>query len=137
MDGEDFSFKVKIEGMIEKLKRMDEMKSDPKNFEELMQSFIVNAKSESEKKMKMNSKIDMVQNLVEMFIKGNAVRAKMMQERFKSQRKEKFPLVRKNPQSFSEDSFIPTRNKFKHKEYDLELGLSDNNEGVLPRKKQS
>ena len=135
MDGEDFSFKVKIEGMIEKLKRMDEMKSDPKNFEELMQSFIVNAKSESEKKMKMNSKIDMVQNLVEMFIKGNAVRAKMMQERFKSQRKEKFPLVRKNPQSFSEDSFIPPRNKFKHKEYDLELGLSDNNEGVLPRKK--
>ena len=78
--------------MIEKLKRMDEMKSDPKNFEELMQSFIVNAKSESEKKMKMNSKIDMVQNLVEN-LHEKLVCFPAARDRLKNARQEKQEVV--------------------------------------------
>merc|ERR1712032_905897 len=68
VNGEEFSFKLKVEGMIKKLKTMDDAKSDPQNFDELMHSFISDAKSKSNKMMKMTSKVNMVDNLVKMFI---------------------------------------------------------------------
>ena len=90
VNGEEFSFKLKVEGMIKKLKTMDDAKSDPQNFDELMHSFISNSKSESNKMMKMNSKVNMVDNLVKMFIKGNALRAKIMKKKLQETRQETF-----------------------------------------------
>ena len=78
---------------------MDEEKSDPQHFDDLMQSFISNAKSESQETMKMNSKVIMVDNLVKMFIKGNALRAKIMKEKLRKQRKETLSSVREETQS--------------------------------------
>ena len=126
VDGEEFSFKVKVEEMIKKLKKMDEEKSDPQNFDDLMQSFISNAKSESKETMEMNSKVMMVDNLVKMFIKGNALRAKIMKEKLKKPRKETFSLGKDEGQSSRVHSSIPERvNLMKVKE-DSKPGMLSN-----------
>ena len=104
---------------------MDEEKSDPQNFDELMQSFISNAKSDSNKMMKMNSKVSMVDNLVKMFIKGNALRAKIMKEKLKETRKETFSLAREKPQSSIHDTSIPKRINLMRGEYNIEPGNVD------------
>ena len=129
VDGEEFSFKVKVEEMIKKLKKMDEEKSDPQNFDDLMQSFISNAKSESQETMKMNSKVIMVDNLVKMFIKGNALRAKIMKEKLRKQRKETLSSVREETQSRDTTS-IPNM-KF---EDDFESDMLSNVDRVPPPK---
>lgn len=133
VDGEEFSFKVKVEEMIKKLKKMDEEKSDPKNFDDLMQSFISNAKSESKETMKMNSKVLMVDNLVKMFIKGNALRAKMMKEQLKKQRNETLSLVREEAQSFRGNTpSIPNRINLQKVEDEFESGMLSNNVDTVP-----
>ena len=130
VNGEEFSFKLKVEGMIKKLKTMDDAKSDPQNFDELMNSFISNAKSESNKMMKMTSKVNMVDNLVKMFIKGNALRAKIMKEKLKETRKETFSLVDEKTQPSSDDTSIPKRIDLKRGESITEPGMSGNVEKI-------
>ena len=130
VDGEEFSFKVKVEEMIKKLKKMDEEKSDPQNFDDLMQSFISNAKSESQETMKMNSKVIMVDNLVKMFIKGNALRAKIMKEKLRKQRKETLSSAREEAQSSRGATSIPNM-KF---EDDFEFDMVSNVDKVPPPK---
>ena len=68
------------------------------NFENLMHSVMDKAKAATMKNMDMGGKVDMVDNLVDLFIKGNAMRAqKMTEERdrtsdsSKERRKEVFP----------------------------------------------
>ena len=78
LDGSDHTFKEKIEKMVEKLKTMDDSHPSVKNFDQLLQSLVVKAKEESRSKMEMEAKVAMVDNLVNLFIKGNALRAQKM-----------------------------------------------------------
>ena len=134
VNGEEFSFKLKVEGMIKKLKTMDDAKSDPQNFDELMHSFISNSKSESNKMMKMNSKVNMVDNLVKMFIKGNALRAKIMKKKLQETRQETFSLVKEKTQPSSDDTSIPKRIDLKRGESNTETGMLGNVEKIPQHK---
>ena len=64
--------------MVDKLKTMDDSAPSVKNFDQLLHSLVVKAKEESRTKMEMEAKVAMVDNLVNLFIKGNALRAQKM-----------------------------------------------------------
>ena len=86
VNGEDLTFKVEIEAKIKRLKKMDSI-PDPMNFDKDMHSFMNEARNEPKDdndNMEVGEKVKMVDNLVDLFIKGNALRAqKMNQHRIK------------------------------------------------------
>ena len=131
VNSDDLSFKIKIEGMIEKLKKMEDTSNTPENFEHLMHSFITKTKQERDELMEIDTKVKMVDNLVEMFIEGNALRAQKMKEgRIKSPRKEIFPPRR----TFTD---LINKENLNQKEYDFEIGSTGQIQGVLPNERQN
>ena len=114
------------------------MPKNPHNFDNLMHSFMDLAKDETDKKMEMGTKVKMVDNLVDLFIEGNALRAmKMNRERIESTRTENFPPVRHFTDLFDEDILNIPSNKLNQKDYDFSIGSGEREEGLLPRPKQN
>ena len=132
--GEDLSFKIKIEAMIEKLKKMEPVLESPANFDNLMHNFISKTK-EKNQDMKMGEKVEAVNSLVELFIKGNAMRAKQMKkDRLKTT---VFPSLQPN-RHFTDlingDLFEEPQTT---KSYDFIVGSGLRNQGILPKEKQN
>ena len=139
--GEDLTFKVKIEAKVEKLKTMSPQSSRPTEtkLDNLMHSVMNKAKEASKKNIEMVEKVDMVDNLVDLFIKGNAMRAHRMNEERernrgpgKEGRKEIFPPMRDS--SSSPPNLSPPKQRLKPKNYDYSIG---NSEELLPKERQN
>ena len=114
-------------------------------FENLMHSVMDKAKVATKENMDMGEKVDMVDNLVDLFIKGNAMRAqKMTEERdrtkgsSKERRKEVFPTHRDFAgESVADKNLSPPKKHFKPKNYDYAIGRGTFSEELLPKQRQN
>ena len=139
------TFKIRIEAKIEKLQTMSGSEKSNLNFENLMHSVMDKAKAATMKNMDMGGKVDMVDNLVDLFIKGNAMRAqKMNEERDKTRdssqerRKEVFPPRRDFAgESSGVKNLSPPEKHFKPKNYDYAIGKGTFSEELLPKERQN
>ena len=114
-------------------------------FDNLMHSVMAKAKKTNEKQIEMTEKVEMVDSLVDLFIKGNAMRAhKMNEERertrdsSKEKRKEIFPPRRDVPRD-SNTNLRPPKSEFKPKDYDFTIGnnKASFSQELLPRQRQN
>ena len=125
---------------------MSGSEKSPLKFENLMHSVMDKAKAATIEHMDMGGKVDMVDNLVDLFIKGNAMRAqKMTEERDRTadsssqgRRKEVFPPVRNFAgESTGDNNLSPPRQHFKPKNYDYAIGRGTFSEELLPKQRQN
>ena len=131
---DDLSFKIKIEDKIEKLKRMEDNVNNIENFEEKMQSFMAKTK-EKKSEMPTKDKVEAVDNLVDLFIQGNALRAKQMtKHRLQSSKGPSIQPHRHFTDLINGNLFEEPKTTIS---YDFAIGSSLENQGLFPKERQN